>query len=66
MSDLDWFYIVAHWCEDRGLDLGEIVETLDKTPSYLTAHEQFAQGASTRVLEQLLDAARLEMTRGKG
>jgi len=44
MSDLDWFYIVAHWCEDRGLDLGEIVETLDKTPSYLTAHEQFRPG----------------------
>ena len=63
MNDIDWFYLVANWCEGRGLDLGDIADTLDRQPSYLTAHEQFGQGASTRVLHQLLDAAKLEMDR---
>jgi len=66
MSDLDWFYLVAAWCEDSGLDLSNIVETLDKQPSYVAAHKQFGKGATRRVLRQLLDAALVEMTDAAG
>jgi len=65
MNDLGWFYVVAGWAEDRNIDLGDVVDQLDKQTSYAAAREQFAQGASHRVLRQLLDAARLEMNQSK-
>jgi len=66
MNDGGWYYCVANWCEDRGIDLGEIAEVLERQRSFATARRQYRQGATKRVLHQLLDRAMLEIKHGDG
>ena len=66
MSDFRWLYKLGEWAQSRRVDLCGIIGDLETQPAYRTAREQWAQGASDRVLRQLLDKARLQMQAAAG